>query len=218
MSAPQLRVVVRLPGTRPDNPIPDPPQIEWTQEKADILWKVIEKSRSSDSGGADWKGLAAHLEVPLPYLLYRVNARFHEEIRGLKDIQDTLSPTGAQPTFPSPLFAAETTGAPPTSPRPAERPGPSALQRLQTKLSLSLEEAPRSPRTPLANVLETDSSGDIDTPVTPVPATPISAADIPYPRTAGGVAQETQMDGAAIRRMIVANLSASRATEVEEFA
>src|SRR5262249_36903702 len=41
------------------------------------------------------KGLAAHLEVPLPYLLYRVNARFQEEIRGLKDIQGALSPSAA---------------------------------------------------------------------------------------------------------------------------
>jgi hypothetical protein len=38
------------------------------------------------------KGLAAHLDVPLPYLLYRVNARFQEEIRGLKDISGALSP------------------------------------------------------------------------------------------------------------------------------
>ena len=45
-------------------------------------------------------GLAAHLEVPLPYLLYRVNARFQEEIRGLKDIQGTLSPTTTQLPFP----------------------------------------------------------------------------------------------------------------------
>lgn len=42
------------------------------------------------------KGLAAHLEVPLPYLLYRVNARFQEEIRGLKDIQGSLGPTTSQ--------------------------------------------------------------------------------------------------------------------------
>ena len=38
------------------------------------------------------KALAAHLEVPLPYLLYRINARFQEEIRGLRDIQGALSP------------------------------------------------------------------------------------------------------------------------------
>ena len=41
--------------------------------------------------------MASHLQVPLPYLLYRVNARFQEEIRGLKDIQGALSPALAQP-------------------------------------------------------------------------------------------------------------------------
>ena len=70
LTAPSVRVVVRLPFQRPENPPNDPPpvgfklfivdaqtnsqlQIEWTQEKADMLWKVIERSRSSDSGGAD---------------------------------------------------------------------------------------------------------------------------------------------------------------------
>ena len=42
--------------------------------------------------------MASHLQVPLPYLLYRVNARFQEEIRGLKDIQGALSPTLTQST------------------------------------------------------------------------------------------------------------------------
>ena len=42
--------------------------------------------------------MATHFQVPLPYLLYRVNARFQEEIRGLKDIQGALSPTLSQPT------------------------------------------------------------------------------------------------------------------------
>ncbi|RDB19947.1 hypothetical protein Hypma_012923 [Hypsizygus marmoreus] len=101
---PSVRVVVRLPWNRPENPHVDPPPIEWNTEKADILWKVIERSRSNDSGGPDWKGLAAHLEVPLPYLIYRVNARFQEEIRGLKDIQGALSPIGSQPP-PKPFDA-----------------------------------------------------------------------------------------------------------------
>jgi len=34
--------------------------------------------------------------VPLPYLLYRVNARFQEDIRGLRDIQGALNPTSNQ--------------------------------------------------------------------------------------------------------------------------
>ncbi|KAF9534619.1 hypothetical protein CPB83DRAFT_842618 [Crepidotus variabilis] len=94
-----VRVVVKLPYNRPENALPDPPKIDWTPEKADILWKVIElqRTRAVDSGGADWKGLAAHLEVPLPYLLYRVNARFQEEIRGLSAIQGALSPSATQP-------------------------------------------------------------------------------------------------------------------------
>ncbi|KAJ3970317.1 hypothetical protein EV361DRAFT_292048 [Lentinula raphanica] len=94
-STSNVRVVVRLPYNRPVNQeeqISDPPKVEWGPEKADILWKVIEKSRASDSGGADWKGLAAHLEVPLPYLLYRVHARYQEDLRGLQDISGVSSP------------------------------------------------------------------------------------------------------------------------------
>ncbi|KAK0206970.1 hypothetical protein DFS33DRAFT_1318164 [Desarmillaria ectypa] len=91
--APPVRVVVLLPYNRPENPPSDPPRIEWTPEKADILWKVIERSRTTDNGGTDWKGLAAHLEVPLPYLLYRVHARFQEELRGLHNIPGVVSPS-----------------------------------------------------------------------------------------------------------------------------
>ncbi|KAJ3983031.1 hypothetical protein F5890DRAFT_249593 [Lentinula detonsa] len=101
-SSQNIRVVVRLPYNRPVNQeeqIIDPPKVEWGPEKADILWKVIEKSRASDSGGADWKGLAAHLEVPLPYLLYRVHARYQEDLRGLQDIPGVSSPIS--PNAPS---------------------------------------------------------------------------------------------------------------------
>ncbi|KAJ7505477.1 hypothetical protein B0H11DRAFT_2170306 [Mycena galericulata] len=86
-SPPNMRVVVRLPWNRPEHPLPDPPRVrapsatdKWTSEKADILWK----------------GLAAHLEVPLPYLLYRVHARFQEELRGLQEIPGVSSPSTAQ--------------------------------------------------------------------------------------------------------------------------
>ncbi|KAJ6620816.1 hypothetical protein B0H10DRAFT_2163433 [Mycena sp. CBHHK59/15] len=99
-TAPNVRVVVRLPWNRPDQPLLDPPRIDWPPEKADILWKVIERSRSTDNGGTDWKGLAAHLEVPLPYLLYRVHARFQEELRGLQDIPGVSSPSTTQPARP----------------------------------------------------------------------------------------------------------------------
>ncbi|KAF7291731.1 Atg29-N domain-containing protein [Mycena chlorophos] len=96
---PNMRVVVRLPWNRPEAPeqvLADPPRIEWNADKADMLWKVIERSRSKDGAAPDWKGLAAHLEVPLPYLLYRVHSRFQEELRGLQDIPGVSSPSTAQ--------------------------------------------------------------------------------------------------------------------------
>ncbi|KAG6334100.1 hypothetical protein ID866_4992 [Astraeus odoratus] len=112
---PRVRVVVQLPYDRPEHPLPDPPRIEWNAEKANILWEVIALSRTSDNGGTDWKGLAAHLEVPLPYLLYRAQARYEEDLRGLKDIPGILAPvTLAQHTVG---------GAPPSSRRPSSSAG-----------------------------------------------------------------------------------------------
>ncbi|KAG0703886.1 hypothetical protein DFH29DRAFT_914558, partial [Suillus ampliporus] len=101
---PRIRVVVQLPYNRPDHPPPRPSpcaylrsylywrlfereylmQIEWNTEKANVLWEVIALSRTSDNGGTDWKGLAEHLEVPLPYLLYRAQARYEDDLRGLQ--------------------------------------------------------------------------------------------------------------------------------------
>lgn len=37
------------------------------------------------------KGLASHLQVPLPYLLYRAQARYEDDLRGLQGIQTSLS-------------------------------------------------------------------------------------------------------------------------------
>ncbi|KAJ8507071.1 hypothetical protein ONZ45_g10527 [Pleurotus djamor] len=133
MSAPAVRVVVRLPTNRPEHPLPDPPPIEWTPEKADILWKVIELSRSSDNGGTDWKGLAAHLQVPLPYLLHRVHTRYEEDLRVLKGVGEVLSPTSTQPPNHAEPFP------------PSER--PSLASRMTSRMSGS---GRRSATTPLA--------------------------------------------------------------------
>jgi len=101
---PNIRVVVRLPWNRPEQSLNDPPHIEWNSEKADTLWKLIERSRSNEDGTTDWKGLAAQLDVPLPYLLYRVHTRFQEELRGLQDIPGVLSPSTQTPTKPGEEF------------------------------------------------------------------------------------------------------------------
>ncbi|KIY49301.1 hypothetical protein FISHEDRAFT_65326 [Fistulina hepatica ATCC 64428] len=100
--APNIRVLVRLPWNRPETPLEDPPHIKWTSDKADILWKAIEQSRTSGNRGTDWKALAMRLDVPLPYLLYRVHLRFTQELKGIKDLQGALGPaeTSSETPFP----------------------------------------------------------------------------------------------------------------------
>ncbi|KAJ3545987.1 hypothetical protein NM688_g5562 [Phlebia brevispora] len=90
---PNIRVIVRLPWNRPEEPLPDPPRVEWNADKEAILWEVIAKSRAVEGAGTDWKGLANHLQVPLPYLLYRAQVRYEEDLRGLQGIREALSPT-----------------------------------------------------------------------------------------------------------------------------
>ncbi|EIN10968.1 hypothetical protein PUNSTDRAFT_112761 [Punctularia strigosozonata HHB-11173 SS5] len=91
-----VRVVVRLPYDRPEEAVQDPPTVEWNTEKENILWEVIARSRGPDSGVTDWKGLAAHLQVPLPYLLFRAQTRYEEDLRGLQGIRGALQPLGVQ--------------------------------------------------------------------------------------------------------------------------
>ncbi|KAI0080833.1 hypothetical protein K474DRAFT_100748 [Panus rudis PR-1116 ss-1] len=106
MQSTPIRVIVRLPYNRPEDSLPDPPRVEWNSEKEQILWEVIAKSRAVEGAGTDWKGLAAHLQVPLPYLLYRAQTRYEEDLRGLQGIQGTLSPEITSPlTQGPPTFA-----------------------------------------------------------------------------------------------------------------
>ena len=113
-----VRVIVRIPCNRPDDSRADPPkvsvqpksellvlryaQVEWNQDKEKVLWEVIARSRATDNGGTDWPGLAAHLQVPLPYLLYRAQTRYEEDLRGLQGIKVALSPTNPDPAAASP--------------------------------------------------------------------------------------------------------------------
>jgi len=45
--------------------------------------------------------LSAHLQVPLPYLLYRAQVRYEEDLRGLQDIRSTLTTSNSQTARPS---------------------------------------------------------------------------------------------------------------------
>jgi len=96
MQTQPVRVIVRLPYNRPENPIPDPIPVSWTSDKETYLWEVVAKSRGSESGAPDWKALATRLDVPLPYLLYRAQVRYEQDLRGLQVIKGSLSPPSAQ--------------------------------------------------------------------------------------------------------------------------
>jgi len=137
-TTPNVRVVVRLPYNRPDQPLDDPPRIEWNSEKANILWEVIARSRASDSGGTDWKGLAAHLGVPLPYLLYRAQTRYEDDLRGLQDItgRGALSPSATtKPSEDFPFLPEKPTMVHRTS----SRMGSSARRLSASRLSSPLQ-------------------------------------------------------------------------------
>ena len=69
------------------------------------------------------KGLAAHLEVPLPYLLYRAQARYEQDLRGLQDIHGVHSAPAtpfpaapSTPTLPTPRLADASPSIPSSHP------------------------------------------------------------------------------------------------------
>lgn len=58
-------------------------------------------------------GLAAHLQVPLPYLLYRAQTRYEADLRGLQGIRGAFSPTI---TSPHAQIPANSTSGPTVTP------------------------------------------------------------------------------------------------------
>ncbi|KAG8824427.1 hypothetical protein FRC17_009096 [Serendipita sp. 399] len=80
---PPIHVIVKLPYNRPEGSI-DPPVVLWTAEKEAVLWDIISRYRGSESAGIDWPGLSNHLKVPLPFLMYRAQVRYEEDLRGLQ--------------------------------------------------------------------------------------------------------------------------------------
>ncbi|KZV77170.1 hypothetical protein PENSPDRAFT_746942 [Peniophora sp. CONT] len=92
MQAPVTRVIVRLPTARPEQPLSDPEPVIWNAEKEKYMW---EQTRSTEAA-PDWKALARALDVPLPYLLYRAQARYEQDLRGLQDVRGALSPPTPQ--------------------------------------------------------------------------------------------------------------------------
>ncbi|OSX59358.1 hypothetical protein POSPLADRAFT_1048695 [Postia placenta MAD-698-R-SB12] len=140
---PRIRVVVRLPYDRTEESLPDPPVVEWNQEKESLLWSVITLSRERGTD-ADWRSLATHLSVPLPYLLYRAQTRYEEGIRGLQGIRGALSPPA--PSTNTTAFPSH----PATSPTSAHPPHTNEyFPRLSEVAARRLSNSPASPNRPL---------------------------------------------------------------------
>jgi len=76
--------------------------VEWNQEKENILWEVIAKSRAIEGSGTDWQGLSNHLQVPLPYLLYRAQVRYEQDLKGIQDIRGVLGSQTSKRTMQVP--------------------------------------------------------------------------------------------------------------------
>lgn len=67
----------------------NPPVIHWTPDKEQLFWEVITKVRDTEGASIEWSALADHLEVPLPYLLYRAGKRFEEGLQAVQHFKAT---------------------------------------------------------------------------------------------------------------------------------
>ncbi|KZO98054.1 hypothetical protein CALVIDRAFT_52946 [Calocera viscosa TUFC12733] len=118
MSRP-VQLIVRLPYNRPqDGSVSNPPIIHWTPDKEQLFWEVITKSREAEGSSIEWSALADHLEVPLPYLLYRASKRFEEGLQNLKAVTGSPDPQTAEG---SKHERRPTTRVPCSSPNPRDR-------------------------------------------------------------------------------------------------
>lgn len=132
--------------------------MSWNSEKESYLWEVVAKSRGSEGGAPDcecrialplsllfnfyteWSGkvLAARLDVPLPYLLYRAQVRYEHDLRGLQVIKGSLSPQAAHDGPPNEEASPDDAGNLPSFPRRISGGGRrDSLSKLSTSIRLT---------------------------------------------------------------------------------
>jgi hypothetical protein len=132
--------------------------VSWNSEKESYLWEVVAKSRGSEGGAPDcecrialpltlavqlytkWPGkvLAARLDVPLPYLLYRAQVRYEHDLRGLQVIKGSLSPQTTHDGPPNEGSSPDDAGDLPNFPRRISvRVRRDSLSKLSTSIRLT---------------------------------------------------------------------------------
>ncbi|KAH7105598.1 hypothetical protein BKA62DRAFT_690261 [Auriculariales sp. MPI-PUGE-AT-0066] len=166
-----IQIIVRLPYNRPTSApaVQEPPHIVWNADKESILWELIARSRMSEKSATDWQGLSAHLGVPLPYLLYRAQARYEQDLKGLQNVGGGLHFTPQTSVKPLPgdeerLRPRTSTPASPTVSRPPPQLSPTRLRRSGGSSSTFTLKQPRShpPITPLPQQSYASGSEDGD--------------------------------------------------------
>ncbi|KAF9520706.1 hypothetical protein BS47DRAFT_398779 [Hydnum rufescens UP504] len=168
-------VIVRLPFDRPqEGGTSDPAPIDWTPEKERLLWQQLSSSRTVEDADVDWQALATRLDTPLPYLLYKTQARYEQDLRKIHEIKPIVSTTALPPSSNDPRprlpslsrrtsSRAESSTSVPhsSSPRMVEKPLLSNLSasRLHTPLvALRFPQVPRGSSDRIMEAMEATSS------------------------------------------------------------
>ncbi|CAE6396995.1 unnamed protein product [Rhizoctonia solani] len=71
----------------------------WSPEKEKILWDELSRPRTN-LNTVDWAGLSSQLGVPIPYLIYRAQVKYEQDLKGLQGIrqaQIATSPADERP-------------------------------------------------------------------------------------------------------------------------
>ncbi|CAE7230930.1 unnamed protein product [Rhizoctonia solani] len=64
----------------------------WSPEKEKVLWDELARPRAS-LNAINWAGLSAQLDVPVPYLIYRAQVKYEQDLKGLQGIRQAQTVT-----------------------------------------------------------------------------------------------------------------------------
>ncbi|EER45755.1 conserved hypothetical protein [Histoplasma capsulatum H143] len=144
---PHFTVFIRLPFPRGD--FVDPPAVEWTVSKDHALWDIL--SRPPKGNDIDWKGLAEHFDVTLPFLLQQAAWLYDRQLSQVRaQIRKVGNPhSAANSPVPQSMSGSGAIGG-----QPMKRVGSGASRDL-SKLSIRQKEGqsgkqdPSAPATPI---------------------------------------------------------------------
>ncbi|CAE6477236.1 unnamed protein product [Rhizoctonia solani] len=94
----------------------------WSPEKEKILWDELSRPRAN-LNAVNWTGLSAQLDVPVPYLIYRAQVKYEQDLKGLQGIRQAppaTSPVDDRP-FGSPVQRTRNPLSPTTTTSPLVR-------------------------------------------------------------------------------------------------